>query len=568
MSAIRPKVILTNGRVQQPVRVQNQDVVVDPIQTILISDTSVSSNTLSVKNIAGFGVNQILLLNEPGNQGSEIVKTNGAIAPNGNIITLVSGTSVTTLTPSIASKAFATQLGLSFTTGDRVRATSDGTPSVFMEGDITSYSGTTLILNVDTIGTASSESDWTLRQVTKLPHSSSTFVSVIPYDQIQFSIASTIAGMKSVLVTTPLLVDQFYTEYDDVTNSSGFYFARFKSTITGLFSTYSDPAPYEGYGILSARAVIDSALGEINKNTSEVLSDVFAFTQLDNCQTECIRELKRWSFMQKFNFNIGSAATGTWKLPMPIDLDDQNTNASVYILKLGANPRLTWVDFEKFNDLLNDMVYSTLAAPALNGDTTLTLVESSDFVSNGSGSGNNGGTVQIGDTTYAYTNNDIDTGVLTLNDPITVDTTQPNGSDVFGNIQTGLPTYWTTYGGYLYWFPVTAAAYNLKNMYLSYYIKQVRITSDYDNLIIPDPIVAVNYLCWKFLKKLNNGEDTAASQVYFQNYIARREKMKQKETMNRTFIFKPRYQNFAIQSEFDENDSRIIRDGNFPNTGF
>ena len=157
---------------------------------------------------------------------------------------------------------------------------------------------------------------------------------------------------------------------------------------------------------------------------------------------------------------------------------------------------------------------------------------------------------------------------MTLQDPITVDTTQPIGADVFGNIQTGLPTYWTTYGGYIYWFPVTAPTYNLKNMYLSYYIKQVRITSDYDNLIIPDPMVAVNYLCWKFLKKLNNGEDTPASLQYMNAYLARREKMKQKETMNRTFKLKPLYNNFAIESQFDQNDSRIIRDGNFPNTGF
>lgn len=565
---IRPKVILTNGRVQQPVRVQNQDVLADPIQTILISDTSAASHTIEVKNISGFSTGQILLLNDPANQSSEILKTNATIPPVGSTITFISSTSVTSLTPTIGTMTFTTQSGVGYNVGDRVIATSSGTPGVFAEGTVTSYSSTTLIILVDVIGSATTKTDWVITQVTRLPHSSSTLVSVIPYDVVEISIATIINGSKSVLVTTPLLVDQFYTEYDDLTNTTGFYFARFKNSLTSVFSTYSDPAPYEGYGINSARAVIDAALQEINKETSEVLSDVFAFTQIDNCQTECIRELKRWSFLQKFNFNIGQAGTGQWKLPMPTDADDQNTNRSIYLLKLGANPRLQWVDFEKFNDLLNDMVYSTLAVAALNGDSTLTLVESSDFVSDGSGTGNNAGTVQIGETTYNYTSNDIDTGVLTLQTPITADTTQPLGADVFGNIQTGLPTYWTTYGGYIYWFPVTAAAYNLKNMYLSYYVKQVRISSDYDNLIIPDPLVAINYLCWKFLKKLNNGEETPGSQAYFQNYILRREKMKQKEVMNRTFILKPNYQNFNIQSQFDENDSRIIRDGNFPNTGF
>ena len=361
MAQIRPKVILTNGRVQQPVRVDNSDVVVDPISSVLILDTASSSSTLLVKNIAGFAINQILLVGDIANEGTEIVKTNASTAPTGSTITLVSCTSATSLTPGTGSTTFTTQSGVSLVVGDRVRASSNASAANFMEGTVTSYSTTTLIVNMDTFGGTGAHTDWTIRQVTKLPHSSSTNVSVIPFDQLEFSIASTIAGSKSVLATSPLLVDQFYTEYNDTTNSSGFYFVRFFRTIGGTFSPYSDPAPYAGYGILSARAVIDAALGEINKNTSEVLSDVFSFTQLDNCQTECLRELKRWSFMQKFNVNIGQAGTGEWKLPMPVDVDDQNTNSSIYILKLGANPRLTWVDFEKFNDLLNDMVYTTLA---------------------------------------------------------------------------------------------------------------------------------------------------------------------------------------------------------------
>ena len=69
---IRPKIILTNGRVQQPVRVQLLDVFVDPVKTFLSSDTASSSGTLTVKNIQGFAINQILLIGEPGGQGSEV----------------------------------------------------------------------------------------------------------------------------------------------------------------------------------------------------------------------------------------------------------------------------------------------------------------------------------------------------------------------------------------------------------------------------------------------------------------------------------------------------------------
>lgn len=565
MSQIRPKVILTNGRVQQPVRVQNQDVVVDPIQSFLISDTAVASLTLSIKNILGFAIDQILLLGDVGGQGTEIVKMSHTVAPTGSTLTLYSSTSATSITIGTGTQTFTTASGLSWLPGDRVHIVSTADSANFMEGTVVSYSTTTLVVLVNVVGGSGTHTDWTIKQITRLPHSASTFVSVIPFDQIEFSLASTIGGSKSVLATSVMSVDQFYTEFNDTTNTTGFYFTRFKTSVGGTFSPYSDAAPYEGYGLLSARAVIDSALGEINKRTSEVLSDVFAFTQLDNCQTECLRELKRWSFMQKFNVIIGSVATGSWKVPVPTNLDDQNTNGSIYNLRLGGNSRLVWVDKEKFDELINDMVFSTLAAPLLNGNTTMTLLSSSDF---NSSQLSNTGTVQIGANTYPFIANDVTTGILTLQDAVTVDNTAPLGADVFGSIQTGQPSYWTIFGGYIYYFPVTAATYDNKNLYLDYYIKQVRITSDYDNLIIPDPMVAVNYLCWKFLKKLNNGDETPSSQAYFQSYVIRREKMKQKETLNRTFKFKARYQNFAIQSEFDENDSRIIRDGAFPNTGF
>ena len=196
---IRPKIILTNGRVQQPVRVQLLDVFVDPVKTFLSSDTASSSGTLTVKNIQGFAINQILLIGEPGGQGSEIIKTHASTAPTGSTITLASNT--------------------------------------------------------------------------VLPHSASTFVYVIPYDEVEISIAPTIAGAKVVLTTASLQADQFDTKYNDVTYTTGYYFARFENSITSAYSPYSDPAPWAGYGILSARAVIDSALGALNKKTSEVLSD-------------------------------------------------------------------------------------------------------------------------------------------------------------------------------------------------------------------------------------------------------------------------------------------------------
>lgn len=75
---------------------------------------------------------------------------------------LMTGSSTTSLTPSIANKVFTVEAGRQWTTGMRLRATSVATPSVWMDGTIVSYSGTTLTLAVDTIGVASAKADWAI----------------------------------------------------------------------------------------------------------------------------------------------------------------------------------------------------------------------------------------------------------------------------------------------------------------------------------------------------------------------------------------------------------------------
>ena len=487
MSAIRPKILLNQGRVQMPLRVDILDVLVgDVVKTVLTADSASGSATLTVKNITGFAINQILLIGEPGTQQAEIIKTHASTAPTGSTITLASNTA--------------------------------------------------------------------------LNHSSSTFIYVIPYDQVEFSRATTATGSKSVLATSSIPANAKYTEYNDTTNTSGYYFARFKETIASGFSSYSDYVQYGGYGVTSARAIIKAALQEINKQTSEVLSDEFFFTELDMCQSEVLRELKRWSFMQKFDSIAGQLATGMFRLAVPTDQDDQNTFKSVYNLRIGTEQRLTKVDKEKFDEFLDGVAYTTLASNLNVSDTTITLTDSSDFGSTG--------TVHINGNTYTFTANVIGTGVLTISTTITSANTATAGDYCFSGESTGLPQYVTTYGGYFYFYPIVSSDYNGKNIYEDYYTTQVQITADNTNIVFPDPTVAINYLCWKALKKLSNGAETPDSLSYATRYEARKQIMKNKEVLGKTFKLRPRIQNFAVQTSFNDGDSKRIRTGSFPNTGF
>lgn len=73
------------------------------------------------------------------------------------------GTSTTSLAISVASKTFTVSAsGLPYPPGYRMRAYSAGNAANYMEGVITSYAGTSLILNVDTVGGSGTHADWVL----------------------------------------------------------------------------------------------------------------------------------------------------------------------------------------------------------------------------------------------------------------------------------------------------------------------------------------------------------------------------------------------------------------------
>lgn len=442
--------------------------------TVTTADLAAASGTLTVKNITGFAVNQILLIGFLGNQGAEIVKTSATVAPTGSTITLATNT-------------------------------------VF-------------------------------------PHSSSTAITLLPYDQVEISSSTTIGGTKTVLTTMNLFADSEYTSYNDST-SSVFYYSRFKNSITSAFSTYSDPIPATSYSLLMARSVINSALAMLNKDTSEVLSDEYAFAEIDNCQMEVLRELKRWSFMQQFNYDIGEVTTGQGKIALPSDCDDQNSTKSIYNFKIGTGVNVRWVDKAAWNDIIYGVSQTTLKVSILVGVTSITLTDSSDF--------SDSGTIQIGANTYTYSANDRATGILTCTLTTTTNTAL---EDVYQGAAIGVPSVWTTYGGYIYFYPLVGATLNQRNAYLDYYVAPQQTITDTSTLMIPDPTVAQYFLAWKFLLKLANGKSTNESEVMYGKYVTRRAKMIQKESINRTFQLRPQ-----TRSGNRRGDSKMDRLSGFTN---
>lgn len=72
------------------------------------------------------------------------------------------GTSTTSWTPTVESKVFTTQTGEQYTPGIFVTIVSAGTPSAFGFGQVTSYSGSTLAINVQFASGSGTHTDWNI----------------------------------------------------------------------------------------------------------------------------------------------------------------------------------------------------------------------------------------------------------------------------------------------------------------------------------------------------------------------------------------------------------------------
>ncbi|MFH0798668.1 MAG: hypothetical protein V2A66_00615 [Pseudomonadota bacterium] len=91
------------------------------------------------------------------------------------------GTSATALLIEVASKTFVTQAGLGFVAGEWVKAYSTATPANYMYGKVTSYSGTSLVVNMTVNGGAGTPADW------KISYGWNVGAAYLAGDQVQIS---------------------------------------------------------------------------------------------------------------------------------------------------------------------------------------------------------------------------------------------------------------------------------------------------------------------------------------------------------------------------------------------
>lgn len=421
---------------------KNRQVYVDlyPLVSIRLEETTLSANaaasatTLTVDNIDGFAVDQILLIGELGHEDSEIIKTHDSTAPSGTTITLLSGL---------------------------VRA-----------------------------------------------HSARTKVYKIEFDAVEISHATTLTGAKSVLATLSIQADQLLQVYTDTTQTTGYYFARYKETIGNTFGSYTDGVPYGGWADTQVGHLIVSSLSEIKETLSDIITVENCFDWLNTGLRFAQGKLRNFPQYQKLNQVIGQTSRGLFLTTLPTDIYDNDTNRSVQGVRLGRRGvPLRLLDPAEFENRQAGMVYTQVRTQASATDTTLEIDNSYDFEDSGTVSVYISGTKY--DITYTGVTRSDTAGVLTgipASGDGSITVTIPVDTYVYQNEQEGTPVYATVRNGNLEVFPLPDSDSDNQNIYMDYFTEADQVTSLGDTLDVARYDMMGDYLTWRMrMKKENNG---------------------------------------------------------------
>lgn len=380
------------------------------------------------------------------------------------------------------------------------------------------------------------------------PHPSDTPVVKALWNQVEISGAATATGTKTVITTASIQYDRRETTYTDAGTTYAFYFVRFKNSVSGAFSEYSDPAGAGGYATDTIRAVKDEALRMTKDIIGKVVSDDFLNQEIFNCEQEVWTERKRWKWATKFGSILGDTITGQGSVELPDDIADPFSDQSIYGLRISGRPNMGKITKEEYDKLFINVQHGILALPISIGNSTITLEDSSDFDDSGS--------VAIQDSSYTFTANDRSTGILTLDAAVSsASDEQAAGTDVWSDVLNGEPVYYTVYDGRAHFSSPVSNQWKEKNIMMDYYSKPIAINSDSDTLNIPDFTIYHYFLAWKIALSRNNGEPTNASQNFMNQYLRRKAILERKENSGQRASFRPRKNTVS----YPENpDVRII----------
>lgn len=321
----------------------------------------------------------------------------------------------------------------------------------------------------------------TLASNTVQDHYAGTPVTVIDFNQVEFSRATTLAGSKSVLSTVSISADRDITIYDDLTNTTGYGFSRFKNSADTTYSDYSDGVNYTGntaysFGELVAEAcsIAGVSIGDDYAAEHDLYKDVNAaqreITQMQDWDFELISDATSIGTTQNENEYALTSLTYAMKY--------SQANKAILDLRIGSSGPLTYLSPDEMDVALGGTKHGYLASSVSPAATSVTLADSNDF--------SESGTITLGQNTgVAYTANAQSTGVLSGISASSITVAVSSGGSVWQGVNPGLPDKYTIFGETLIFNAPVSSTYAGQKVKLKYIKKISDLNSFGDETVIP-----------------------------------------------------------------------------------
>ena len=345
------------------------------------------------------------------------------------------------------------------------------------------------------------------------PHSIDDPVTQIDYNQVEFSRAATVTGSKSVLTTANLTADDQYTSYNDLTNTTGYGFVRYKNSSSGAFSAYSGAIPYAGLPRNAVRSLKNQGMQLVKENISQLITEDFLLDELNNWQDDVTRQ-KDWDFEMDSATDTVVSGQKAYALPTaPYNFKYLDTDKAFIQIRIANYPALDYIDKSQYDQGMVGTVGTTLNGAVTIGATSIVLTSVANFPTAGSmlaGDGTNETITWTGVTVSTNTLTGV-TGVLN---------NHASGATVWLTSSLGQPRAYTVYNDQYYFYRPASADQNGKQIYIDYFKQLAQLTSDTDTTPIPFFHIAQYYLAFKIEARKGNDKTSEKWRAIYEGRLA------------------------------------------------
>ena len=348
--------------------------------------------------------------------------------------------------------------------------------------------------------TAPSGSTLTLAAATTtaFAHSVGEQVLYIEFNQIEISHSATLAGAKSVLATSGMLARERELRYLDVSQTTGYYFARFKDSVATLYSGYNDGLEYGGWDANTVGYMVDSALQEIRAEFTESLTIQDCLRWINKGIREIKGKLRKWPEHTVSDYVAGQASRGINSVTMPTNIYDSETNNSILDLRIGSSLGLNFLDGGSFDAQMGEVKKTQVRTQATSGGTTLEIDNSYDFADSGTVTVYISGTKY--DITYTGVTRSATAGILTgipASGDGSISVTIAVDVNVWQGETEGVPTYFTVRNGAIEFWPLVNSELDNQNVYLDYDTVAAVVDGEGDTIDYQRYDMLEEYLTWR-----------------------------------------------------------------------